>query len=244
MLKLISKVPFLEPRELVLEPEEGKPVPPKEMMPGTTDFVELLKYPTLTLGYGNSSIELSEGFHHVYQTAFGLLSVSWEEFYSSRNHPTSLKKAGQFGSYRRLFSVAFIEEDVYVYSWLAIKTELKVEVRSQAESPVGYLAKEVPSFAPMAEYWVAREALLEQLDPNDTIAYLETQVDLLTRLVKDLLDKKTPSNEYLDALKEVEKNSIFCVKDVAGATAKFVEKKSKVLELQSEFQPKKQAAGK
>lgn len=85
-------------------------------------------------------------------------------------------------------------------------------------------------------YKSKHDGVITQLDIYDTVAYLESQVDALTRLVLKLASELNNTDEYV-LLQEADKYSVMDSKTLENLVKEIKEDKANVRKLQSGFYP-------
>lgn len=82
------------------------------------------------------------------------------------------------------------------------------------------------------KYVVKRENIIEWTDIYNTVTYLESQVDALTRLVLQLTNKEC---DEVNILKEADKHSVLDIKTIDNIKNEFVEDKANARKRQTNF---------
>lgn len=96
----------------------------------------------------------------------------------------------------------------------------------------GYLASFSPYFANLVEKKKIKAKMMNNIDPNASIAYLESQVDALTRIVLSL---NPPASPMKDILLEADSHSVLDVKDSSKIISEFNSDKAKIRGLQANY---------
>lgn len=95
---------------------------------------------------------------------------------------------------------------------------------------------------PEIEFLLARNrlksAMLGDIDQRDSVAYLEAQVDILSRLV--IQEHKNSNNPLIELLRKADVNSVLDVKDTDALIEELTEKKGLVREVQKRYYADKQ----
>ena len=108
---------------------------------------------------------------------------------------------------------------------------------------VGILKKHSEFFKKLHDKYTTKSKMINQIDQYNSIAYLESQVDILTRLVLKLLSANNIIDEEKEILagilSKVEENSVLDIKDIESVMKEF-ENKKHVRELQRKYYEDKQ----
>lgn len=97
----------------------------------------------------------------------------------------------------------------------------------------------------------AQRELLEGLDPNESLAYIEAQLDAVTKALLALLEASPGHMSAVTAVfpefpgfaSELNTASVFKVKAASDCLAEIVKTKTKVRQLQSAYYAAKQQSG-
>lgn len=109
-----------------------------------------------------------------------------------------------------------------------------IEFNFERDKSFAYRMSEVSSFVKsrVDRYYNKRNDIIEDIDIYNTVAYLEAQVDALTRLVLKLTDKDT---DEVNILKEADKYSVLDIKTTDNMIKEFREDKGNARKKQTAF---------
>lgn len=142
-------------------------------------------------------------------------------------------------------------DEVIVFINGAVKTNYLYKVIDNR--PAYTIAQEVyPDLAKITNVWEARRQMIGELDPNQSLAYIEAQLDAITKafflLLEQMPDSKTKLlaefPELADFENELTSSTVFTVKSVAKCLEEIHDTKNKVRQLQKFYYESKQENGK
>ena len=175
---------------------------------------------------------------------FNNINRSREEIYIQNYYTTSQKKPLIVIYYN-----ASVDENVVIVN-TAVKTAMENSIVQ--DTPADQLAvTQYPNLQQKTNIWQYRKEMMNELDPNNSLAYIEVQLDVITRalflMLDQLPDVKTKLADEFAELKEFElwlsDTSVFTVKNLADCLAEISQTKAKVRSLQAGyFNVKKQNA--
>jgi hypothetical protein len=133
--------------------------------------------------------------------------------------------------------------DNLIVSYLPTKTAEQYELRPINETFSEVICLKYPDYKKTLNLQKARQTVLYNLDPNDSIAYLEAQLDILNQLVFTMLDALPDvKKQVVGALPEYDdfKNcfadsNLMTVKPVDKCIAEIGATKAKVRQLQKTY---------
>lgn len=137
-------------------------------------------------------------------------------------------------------------EDVYII----INKEINVEGSNIAATIISdttqlpqLVIKEIPALQNDMNVWSFRRDMIKQLDPNQSLAYIEAQLDAVTKAlflmfeqlpdVKEKVDREFP--ELPDFISELNNTSVFSVKTTTDCLAEITKTKAKIRQLQAAY---------
>lgn len=114
-----------------------------------------------------------------------------------------------------------------------------IEINITNLSPSQIVVDYFPAYKDKIAIRNIRREILSSLDPNDTLSYLEAQVDILTKILLELVKSNTDIMEKIPELnlfKDVfEETNIFNVKSIQDGIQEMINGKSKVRKYQKRY---------
>ncbi|MDR3565596.1 MAG: hypothetical protein P4N59_29730 [Negativicutes bacterium] len=209
----------------------------------------------------STSVVLNDSFapnsmYSLYFTVMG--GFYWSEsfsFLSSRDGGSPLRQFYNVDTKKapalELFFVDSVDEYVLVSYYPMATRAADALDRPNSEVFFATVAALYPQTVPLFTKFKARRAVVSSLDPNDSIAALESQVDILSQLVFSLLDAMPDccgaakvAFPQLDQFKAaVQATSVLTVKGAAVAIPELRAKKQQVRTLQQAYFAEKGGPG-
>jgi len=141
-------------------------------------------------------------------------------------------------------------DEVLVFINSSVKTQYSYQLIDN--KPAYLIAQNIyPDLVNVSNIWGARKDMIWQLDPNQSLAYIEAQLDAVTKVlflmleqlpdVKAKLIQKFP--ELADLESELNNTSVFNVKAAADCLMEITKTKTKVRQLQTAYYAVKRQNG-
>lgn len=133
--------------------------------------------------------------------------------------------------------------DCLVISYEPVATTSQYELSEGAEYPTDIITKHYPDYQKAVDVRTAKRRILEDIDPHSSLAYMEAQLDCVTKALfvvldanPDLMSAVTAAfSEFVDFKSELAATSVFTVKSAADCLAEISGTKAKVRELQTAY---------
>lgn len=139
-------------------------------------------------------------------------------------------------------------EDYLIITYSPATSSEQYSVRNSNEFPSNIINHYYPNYQQKLELRSAKRDLLESLDPNQSLAYIEAQLDTVTKAFFAVLEANpnlksaviTAFPEFANFASELDATSVFNVKSAADCLAEISKTKTKVRRLQTAYYAVKQ----
>lgn len=186
------------------------------------------------------------GFYLIFSSMSGVKNIDVAEFYNSRDS-ASILSSKYNANPSDLFALIHKTDAVFFAVFLKPVDVSEFDVADVIEEPehrsvlqsfVSHFSEYAPDAAQQCRVLMAKRNILHDVNPTDSLASLEVQVDLLTTALMDLMRKQPPEErpEWFDTVDTAFKqNSTLTLKPLGDLLADVIQQKAFVRGKQAEY---------